>query len=163
MSFGVHPAIETDGPWLQAGPYQLVSRLPLGIEQYTDPALVGAVLDASGTDVFITTYDLEQTRGSLLLADLDYAVNLSRYAWIGTTSFAYSADIAVRTARHLRQTLDLEVIKLDVRDRDNSPDESATINAASQLLPKGSASCRLYARIFPPPWHCKTLAAAHYG
>jgi thiazole synthase len=130
-------AVLTDEPWLEAGPHRLVSRLLVGIEQYTSPSLVGEVLEASGADVFITTYDLEQTRPSLLLADLDQTVELSRYAWIGTTSFAFSADAAVRTAHHLRDALGLEVIKLDVRDGGNLPDPAATIRAARQLLADG--------------------------
>ncbi|MGQ4487834.1 thiamine biosynthesis protein ThiG [Streptomyces sp. 372A] len=137
MTSALHSPVGIDDPWLNIGKHQLVSRLLLGIEQYTDPTLVAKVLEASGTDVFITTYDLEQTRGSLLLDDLDQKIELSRYAWIGTTSFAYSADVAVRTAHHLRATLGLDVIKLDVRDAGNGPDSAATIVAARQLLADG--------------------------
>ncbi|MGC4949491.1 thiamine biosynthesis protein ThiG [Streptomyces sp. DT224] len=137
MTSALHSPVGLADPWLNIGKHHLVSRLLLGIEQYTDPALVAKVLEASGTDVFITTYDLEQTRGSLLLDDLDQKIELSRYAWIGTTSFAYSADVAVRTARHLRSTLGLDVIKLDVRDAGNGPDGPATITAARQLLADG--------------------------
>jgi thiazole synthase len=134
MNNETHVDVFTDEPWLIAGQNRFNSRLLLGVEQYNEPALVGQVLEASGADVFITTYDLEQTRASLLLADLDQTVDLSRYCWIGTTSFAYSADMAVRTARHLRETLGLDVIKLDVRDLSNGPDTDATILAAKQLL-----------------------------
>lgn len=124
-------------PWLQAGSCQLASRLILGVEQYTSSALVSQVLEASGADAFIITYDLEQTRASLFLADLDQEVELSRYSWIGTTSFAHSADNAVRTAQYLRDAFDLQVIKLDVRDENNEPDAEATIVAAKQLLADG--------------------------
>jgi thiazole synthase len=134
MSFDAHLAVIAGEPWLQAGPHRLVSRVLLGIEQYTSASLVGKVLDASGADVFITTYDLEQSRTSLLLADLDREVELSRYAWIGTTSFACSADAAVRTAHYLRDALDIMVIKLDVRDQNKLPDPGATVAAARQLL-----------------------------
>src|SRR5262249_8826473 len=109
----------------------------LGVEQYTSSALVGQVLEASGADAFIITYDLEQTRASLFLADLDQEVELSRYSWIGTTSFAHSADNAVRTAQYLPDAFDLQVIKLDVRDENNEPDAEATIVAAKQLLADG--------------------------
>lgn len=127
----------TEGPWLKAGACQLSSRIILGVEQYTSSALVGEVLEASGADAFIITYDLEHTRASLFLADLDSELELSRYSWIGTTSFARSADAAVRTALYLRKAFDLEVIKLDVRDENNDPDDEATIVAARQLLAEG--------------------------
>lgn len=124
-------------PWLTIGERVFRSRLLLGVEQYTEPALVREVLDASGADVFITTYDLERTRSSLLLSDLDREVDLDRFTWIGTTSFAHSAADAVATAQRLRDALGLDVIKLDVRDASNTPDAEATILAAKELLADG--------------------------
>lgn len=133
--------METDGfgsePWLRVGGRAFRSRLLLGVEQYTDPRLVRDVLEASGADVFITTYDLERTRSSLLLSDLDRHVDLDRYTWIGTTSFAHSASDAVATARQLRASLGLDIIKLDVRDGTNLPDAQATVRAAEELLADG--------------------------
>lgn len=124
-------------PWLRLGDREFRSRLLVGIEQYTSPALVGEVLRASGADVFITTYDLERTRSSLLLSDLDRHLDLDAYLWIGTTSFAHSAQDAVRTARRLRSALGLDIIKLDVRDATNLPDADATLLAAKELLTDG--------------------------
>jgi thiazole synthase len=124
-------------PWLRIGQRQFHSRLLLGVEQYTEPALVRDVLAASGADVFITTYDLERTRSSLLLSDLDREIDLDTLTWIGTTSFSHSAVDAVGTARQLRATLGLDIIKLDVRDGDNRPDAQATILAAKELLNDG--------------------------
>lgn len=124
-------------PWLRIGERELHCRLLVGVEQYSDAALVGEVLDGAGADVFITTYDLEQTRSSLLLSDLDNAVDLDRFTWIGTTSFSHSAADAVQTARQLRSTLGLDIIKLDVRGESNLPDAEATIVAAKELLNDG--------------------------
>ena len=124
-------------PWLQIGERAFRSRLLLGVEQYTEPALVRDVLDGSGADVFITTYDLERTRSSLLLSDLDRELDLDRFIWIGTTSFAHSAAVATASARQLRTALGLDIIKLDVRDTTNMPDAEATILAAKELLADG--------------------------
>lgn len=124
-------------PWLRIGARAFRSRLLLGVEQYTEPALVRDVLEGSGADVFITTYDLERTRSSLLLSDLDRELDLDRFTWIGTTSFAHSAADAVATARQLRAALGLDIIKLDVRDSTNMPDAEATVLAAKELLADG--------------------------
>jgi thiazole synthase len=126
-------------PWLVAGGHEFRSRLILGIEQYTSPELVGAVLAAGHCDVFITTFDQSNTRTSLLLSDLDDAMDLESFAWIGTTSFARSCGEAVDTARKLRQSFGIDVMKLDVRNSDNMPDGAQTIRAAEQLLAEGFA------------------------
>ena len=126
-------------PWLVAGGHEFRSRLILGIEQYTSPELVGAVLAAGHCDVFITTFDQSNTRTSLLLSDLDDAMDLNSLAWIGTTSFARSCGEAVDTARKLRQSFGIDVMKLDVRNSDNMPDGAQTIRAAEQLLAEGFA------------------------
>lgn len=141
-------------PWLRLGELTFRSRLLLGVEQYTDPAVVRDVLDASGADVFITTYDLERTRSSLLLSDLDREVDLARFAWIGTTSFAHSANDAVETSRRLRDSLGLDVIKLDVRDDSNMPDAAATVVAAKELLNDGFS---LLPFILPDPATARVL------
>jgi thiazole synthase len=124
-------------PWLRTGRCALRSRLLVGIEQYTDPALVGAVLEAAGAEVFIVTCDQSGSRASLLLSDLDEAVDLDRYVQVGTTSFATTADAAVRTAHQLRDAFGIDVIKLDVRDGANMPDTEATVLAARRLLADG--------------------------
>ncbi|WP_326958699.1 nitronate monooxygenase [Amycolatopsis sp. NBC_01286] len=124
-------------PWLVAGGVSFTSRLIVGIEQYADPRLVADVLAAGGCDVFITTYDPTGDRASLLLSDLDEAMDLTRYGWIGTTSFAYSAGEAVDTAKKLRDAFGIEVIKLDVRTPDNLPDGEPTVAAAKTLIGDG--------------------------
>ncbi|MFK0111601.1 HisA/HisF-related TIM barrel protein [Streptomyces sp. NPDC091217] len=124
-------------PWLCLGDRAFRSRLILGIEQYTDPTLVADVLRAAGCDVFITTFDLEQTRPSLLMSDLDQAVGLDDYVWIGTTSFARSRQDALLTARRLRESYGIDIMKLDVRPSDNLPDNGQTITAAAELLAEG--------------------------
>ncbi|WP_225414245.1 HisA/HisF-related TIM barrel protein [Stigmatella hybrida] len=126
-------------PWLVAGPMKFRSRLILGIEQYVSAELVAKVLTASGCDVFITTLDLEQTRTSLLLSDIDQFVPLERFNWIGTTSFAHSKEDALRTVRSLRRAHGIEVFKLDVRPSDNLPHNGQTLEAAKQLLDEGCA------------------------
>lgn len=126
-------------PWLVAGGVSFTSRLIVGIEQYTDPRVVTDVLAAGGCDVFITTYDPTGNRASLLLSDLDEAMDLSRFGWIGTTSFAYSAEEAVDTAKKLRDAFGIEVIKLDVRTPDNLPDGEPTVAAARTLVDAGFA------------------------
>jgi len=124
-------------PWLTIGDRSFTSRLLLGVEQYTNPQIIGQVLRAASADVFITTYDLDNTRSSLLLSDVDGEIDLSRYTWIGTTSFARSPEAAVETAVQLRDKLDLDIIKLDVRSSDNLPDAEGTILAAKQLIGGG--------------------------
>ncbi|MDI5967432.1 HisA/HisF-related TIM barrel protein [Streptomyces sp. SL13] len=123
--------------WLTLRGREFRSRLILGIEQYTDPGLVASVLRAGRCDVFITTFDLEQTRSSLLMSDLDETVGLDDYVWIGTTSFARSLDDALLTARRLRQSYGIEIMKLDVRPADNLPDNAQTVAAAGELVAEG--------------------------
>jgi thiazole synthase len=142
-------------PWLRAGRYALRSRLLVGIEQYTDPTLVRAVLEAAGAEVFITTYDQSGSRASLLLSDLDEAVGLDRYVQVGTTSFANSVDSAVQTAHQLRNAFGIDVIKLDVRDGANMPDTEATVTAAKLLLDAGFVLLPLIA---PEPGVAQELA-----
>jgi thiazole synthase len=126
-----------DEPWLVLGDHQFRSRLLVGIEQYESPTLVRQVLEASGADVFITTMDSDNRQSSLLLTDLADELPTSDYHWIGTTSFARSADNALRTARMLRDYYGINVLKLDVRSGVNRPDNAATITAAETLLAEG--------------------------
>lgn len=132
-----HDAVVDSETWLQVGCHSLRSRLLVGIEQYTDAESARIVLEAAEADVLIITYDLDNTRSSLLLSDLDQEIHLDRYVQIGTTSFATSADVAVRTAHRLREWLGIDVIKLDVRTLANAPDTEATMKAAKQLLRDG--------------------------
>ncbi|WP_434599744.1 HisA/HisF-related TIM barrel protein [Streptomyces sp. A5-4] len=124
-------------PWLSLGGREFHSRLILGIEQYTDATLVSEVLRAAGADVFITTFDLEQTRPSLLMSDLDETVGLDDYVWIGTTSFARSREDALLTARRLRESYGIHIMKLDVRPSDNFPHNAQTVTAAAELVAEG--------------------------
>jgi thiazole synthase len=124
-------------PWLVLDGQMFRSRLIVGIEQYESVSQVRQVLQASGCDVFITTIDLDQQRSSLLLADLADELPLADFRWIGTTSFARSADGALRTARMLREAYGLNIIKLDVRSEDNLPDNAATIKVAEILRAEG--------------------------
>jgi thiazole synthase len=124
-------------PWLTINGRDLCSRVLVGIEQYSSIPLIQEVLEASDADVFITTVDPDGMRSSLLLSDLADAIPLEKYTWIGTTSFARSAEGALRTVEILRRTCDIEIIKLDVRDNDNRPDNEATIKVSEQLLADG--------------------------
>jgi thiazole synthase len=133
---GAQPGAE---PWLVIGPMKFHSRLILGIEQYVSAELVANVLTASSCDVFITTLDLEHTRTSLLLSDIDQFVPLDRFNWIGTTSFAHSKADALRTVRSLRRAHGIDVFKLDVRPADNLPHNAQTLEAAQELLNEGCA------------------------
>jgi thiazole synthase len=128
---------DLDQPWLVLGGQVFRSRLIVGIEQYDSVSQVRRVLEASGADVFITTIDLDQQRSSLLLADLADELPLDEFRWIGTTSFARSADGALATARMLRDCYGLSTIKLDVRSQDNLPDNAATIKVAETLRAEG--------------------------
>jgi len=109
----------------------------VGIEQYDSIPLIRQVLEASDADIFITTVDPDGMRSSLLLSDLADEVPLEKYTWVGTTSFARSADGALRTVDILRRTCAIEIIKLDVRTQDNRPQNQQTIKVAEQLLADG--------------------------
>jgi thiazole synthase len=124
---------DLEEPWLVLDGQKFRSRLLVGIEQYESVSQVRQVLRASGSDVFITTIDLDQRKSSLLLADLADELPLADFRWIGTTSFARSAESALRTARMLRDCYGLNIIKLDVRTEDNFPDNAATIKVAEIL------------------------------
>jgi thiazole synthase len=123
--------------WLKIGDHEFRSRVIVGIEQYDSVPLVRDVLNASGADVFITTVDPDNRRSSLLLMDLDNELPLDRFTWIGTTSFARSKERAVRTARIIRESLGIDILKLDVRGDDNMPDNAQTIEAARELRATG--------------------------
>lgn len=126
-----------DSPWLEVGDAKFRSRLIVGIEQYDDVEVVRDVLETTGADVFITTVDPDSRRSSLLLSDLDQVLPLDRFIWIGTTSFSRSKDSALRTARILRDSLQIGILKLDVRGDDNMPDNRETIEAAYELRSEG--------------------------
>jgi thiazole synthase len=127
----------TDEPWLVLGEEIFRSRLLVGVEQYESASAVREVLEASGSDVFITTIDLDRDRSSLLLTDLVDELPLDDFRWIGTTSFARSATTALKTARMLRDGYGINIIKLDVRSGDNRPDNRATIKVAETLRAEG--------------------------
>jgi thiazole synthase len=131
------PPEAREEPWLTVGKYRFRSRILVGIEQYQSIPLIKQVLQASGADVFITTVDPDGMRSSLLLSDLAEEIPLEAYTWIGTTSFARSADSALRTVEILRRTCGIDVIKLDVRTPDNRPDNAQTIMVAEKLLADG--------------------------
>ncbi|NSC25514.1 thiamine biosynthesis protein ThiG [Streptomyces albus subsp. chlorinus] len=126
-----------DEPWLRIGEHVFRSRLIVGIEQYDSVPVVRDVLTVTGADVFITTVDPDNRRSSLLLSDLDNALDLDRFVWIGTTSFSRSKDSALRTAEILRDSLGIGILKLDVRGEDNVPDNQQTVEAAHELRDKG--------------------------
>ncbi len=157
LTTGVGPARAGREAWLTVRGRAFRSRLILGIEQYTDPALVAAVLRAGDCDVFITTFDLEQTRSSLLMSDLDETVGLDAYVWIGTTSFARSLDDALLTARRLRQSYGIDIMKLDVRPSDNLPDNARTVTAARVLVAEGF---EVLPFVLPDPATARELEAA---
>lgn len=141
-------------PWLVIGDREFRSRLILGIEQYVSAELVARVLDSGGADVFITTFDTTNTKPSLLLSDLDDAMDLDRFNWIGTTSFARSKDEAVRTARMLRKSFGIDIMKLDVRLSENLPHNGQTVAAARELIDDGFAVLPF---ILPDPETARTL------
>jgi len=124
-------------PWLEIGDAKFRSRLIVGIEQYESVQAVKEVLEATGADVFITTVDPDNRRTSLLLSDLDDALPLDRFIWIGTTSFARSKEDALRTAQILRDSLGINILKLDVRNEHNIPDSAQTVQAAYELRAEG--------------------------
>jgi thiazole synthase len=126
-----------DDPWLEVGDAKFRSRLIVGIEQYDSPEVVRDILLTTGADVFITTVDPDNRRSSLLLSDLDAVLPLDRFIWIGTTSFSRSKDSALRTAAILRDSLGINILKLDVRGQDNMPDNWATLEAAYELRALG--------------------------
>lgn len=128
---------QQSAPWLTINGRNLCSRVLVGIEQYSSIPLIQEVLEASGADVFITTVDPDGLRASLLLSDLADAIPLEKYTWIGTTSFARSAEGAIRTVEILRRMCDIDIIKLDVRDDDNRPDNEATVKVSRQLIADG--------------------------
>jgi len=128
----------SEEPWLRIGEAEFRSRLIVGIEQYDSVTDVKNVLEATGADVFITTVDPDSRRSSLLLSDLDEVLPLDRFVWIGTTSFSRSKESALRTAQILRDSLGIDILKLDVRGQDNTPDNRQTVEAAAELRAGGT-------------------------
>lgn len=150
------PITGDDEPWLVVGDRVFRSRLILGIEQYTSAELVAGVLRAGEADVFITTFDTTNTKPSLVLMDLDGVIDLDQLTWIGTTSFARSKDEALRTARLLRRSFGIDIMKLDVRPNDNLPHNGQTLDAAGELLADGFAVLPF---ILPDPMVARSLQA----
>jgi thiazole synthase len=124
-------------PWLEVAGRQLRSRLIVGIEHYHSADVASQVLKAVGADVIIVTTDTDNERPSLLLADLERTVRLHDFAWIGTTSFARSRAAAIRTAYVLRESMGINILKLDVRGTANVPDNEATVESARELRRSG--------------------------
>lgn len=157
MTATVLPETGLAEPWLEIGEHRFRSRLIVGIEQYESVETVRDVLTATAADVFITTVDPDNRRSSLLLSDLDAVLPLDRFVWIGTTSFARSKDAALRTAEILRSSLDIHILKLDVRGMDNVPDNRQTVAAAQELLADGM---ELMPFILPDPQVARELEDA---
>ena len=128
---------DPDESWLTLGGHRLTSRIIVGIEQYDSPSLVRQVLEVTGSRIFITTVDPDNNRSSLLLTDLADELPMDDYLWIGTTSFARSAASALKTAHILRDAYGIDVLKLDVREDGNRPDNKATIEVAARLREEG--------------------------
>src|SRR5688500_14500685 len=137
MSVTALEDVDTAQHWLELGGRRLTSRLIVGIEQYTSPVLVREVLEVTGSQIFITTVDPDNNRSSLLLSDLADELPTDRYLWIGTTSFARSGDSALRTAHILRDSYGIDILKLDVRDDGDRPDNKTTIEVAERLRADG--------------------------
>lgn len=130
--------IDTDNaPWLTIGETSFQSRLLIGIEQYSSARLIKQVLEAAQAQVFITTFDLEHAWSSIPLTELESIIDIQRYIWIGTTSFATTAEDAISTARMLKSSFNIHILKLDVRDHNNAPDNKSTIRVAKQLIHEG--------------------------
>lgn len=126
-----------ENPWLEIAGRQFLSRLIVGIEHYHSADVAGQVLKAAGADVVIVTTDTDNERPSLMLADLEKAVLLKDFVWIGTTSFARSRAAVIRTAQILQESVGVTILKLDVRGTTNVPDNEATVESARELRRSG--------------------------
>jgi thiazole synthase len=124
-------------PWLVLGEQSFRSRLLVGTEQYTSAVQIREILEATHSQAFITTFDLDASHSSILLSDLVHEISVEDYIWLGTTSFARSAEDAVIIARMLRQSLGINIIKLDVRTDGNFPNNQKTVEVARLLLSEG--------------------------
>ncbi len=139
MSFNsqsLHPS-KMDEPWLVLGEHSFHSRLLIGIEQYDSPMLIRQVLDAANVEALTVTYDREGSHPSLPLFKFADQHTLREYILLGTTSFARSKDEAIAMARMLRQSLDVKIIKLDVRTEDTIPDNRGVVKVAEILIAEG--------------------------
>ena len=128
-----------DDPWLVLRNGALYSRLLVGIERYDSPEVIREVLEGANSELLIVTVGAgESERGLPLTVILDQLQDLSP-TLVGTTCHAQSSDEAIAVARLLKDSLDVNLIKLDVRpDKHRSlPDNSATIKAAEVLLKDG--------------------------
>jgi thiazole synthase len=128
-----------DEPWLIVDGCRLHSRLILGIEQLDSPETIRDVLTDSMSELLIITVDPSGCRQGLALTSiLDHVADLNLNV-VGTTCHASADTEAVLIARLLRESLDITLVKLDVRpDADRSlPDTAATISAAQVLLRDG--------------------------
>lgn len=153
----VEKIVVPDETWLRIGNQEFRARVIVGIEQYDSVPLVRDILRAVGADVFITTVDPDNRRSSLLLMDLDNELPLEDFIWIGTTSFARSKESAIQTAHIIRESLGINILKLDVRGEDNMPDNALTVEAACQLRSEGM---ELMPFILPDPKTARELEQA---
>src|SRR5581483_252606 len=128
---------QEEKPWLVLGEDQFYSRLLIGIEQYKSPLLIQQILEAASTEILTITLEVDGSHESLSLLKLAEVVPLQNYTLIGTTSFARSASEAIFTARTLRKSLDIDIIKLDVRINYTIPNNTETVIVANELLKDG--------------------------
>lgn len=124
-------------PWLILGERRFYSRLLIGIEQYDSPALVKQVIESARVEMLTVTFDLEGSREGLPLAKLAETIPIEEYTLIGTTSFARSAAEAITVAKMLRQSLGIEIIKLDVRTDYTTPNNGEVVEVAEELIREG--------------------------
>jgi thiazole synthase len=111
----------------------------VGIERYDSPELIREVLAGADSELLIVTVgDRHTTLGLPLTAILGRLQDLNP-TLVGTTCHAQSTGEAISVARLLKDSLGVNLIKLDVRPDEyrSLPDNAATIKAAEVLVREG--------------------------
>lgn len=130
---------EESAPWLTIAGRPLYSRLIVGTEQYDSAELIRTVFANSNSELLIVAASLGDSSPGLPLSAVLSRLDGGMPIMISTTSLASSVSDAISIARLLRESLDVQSVKLDVRPDTlrSIPDNRLTIDAARILISEG--------------------------
>jgi thiazole synthase len=123
-------------PWLDVRNCRLKSRLIVGIEQYSSPEIIRDVLLESKSEVFVVTINSKDRSSGIPVKSITQLLQGYPLTRMITTSFEDSVEKAVLTAKRIRDSMGIDIVKLDIRNDSEQiyPNNRLTLKAAEILL-----------------------------
>lgn len=126
-------------PWLKTKKVELKSRLLIGTEQYNSAEMIRDVTLAAQSELLIATINPKDRSAGVPISEVAESFGDYKYVPVSTTSFVFSAKEAIDVARKLKDSLDIDFLKLDVRNDEKQrwANNFEVIEAAEVLLKDG--------------------------